>query len=70
MHFPDLLLVGGHHHQHFLPTAISDTRDENNKAGIIARSNHQRPGIDYNESSFSVMHSESLRTLLALPLTN
>jgi len=27
---------------------LSDTSFEKNKAGIVARANHERPGIDYN----------------------
>ena len=38
--------------------------------GIAAPSNHERPGIDYYESSSSIMHPESLRALLALPLAD
>jgi transposase InsO family protein len=39
---------------------------DKNKARLVARGNHQRPGIDYNESFSPVMRLESLRTLLAL----
>jgi len=39
---------------------------EKNKARVVARGNHQRPGVDYNESFSPVMRLESLRTLLAL----
>jgi len=39
---------------------------EKNKAPLVARGNHQRPGVDYNELFSPVMCLESLRTLLAL----
>jgi len=39
---------------------------EKNKARLVARGNHQRPGVDYDESFSPVMRLESLRTLLAL----
>jgi hypothetical protein len=39
---------------------------EKNNASLVTRGNHQRPGIDYNESFFPPMRLESLRTLLAL----
>ena len=39
---------------------------ERNKGRLVARSNHQRPGIDYGESFSPVMRLESLRTILAL----
>ena len=66
----DLLLVGGHHHHHFSPTAVSDPSFEKEKVGLVDLGNLQRPGIDYNESSSSVMRVECLRTLLALTLTD
>jgi hypothetical protein len=37
-----------------------------NKAWLVARGNHQHPGIDYNKSFLPVMCLESLHTLLAL----
>ena len=46
---------------------LTDKSFKKNKAGIIALSYHERPGIDYSESSSSVMRHESLHTLLALP---
>ena len=39
---------------------------EKNKARLVGRGNHQRPGIDYGLSFVPVMRLESLRTLLAL----
>jgi len=39
---------------------------EKNKGRLVARGNHQRPGIDYGESFSPVMRLESLRTTLAL----
>ena len=36
---------------------------EKNKARLVARGNHQRPVVDYNESFSSVMRLELLRTL-------
>jgi hypothetical protein len=39
---------------------------DKHKARLVARGNHQRPGIDYGESFAPVMRLESLRTLLAL----
>ena len=39
---------------------------EKNKARLVARGNHQRPGVDYNESFSPVMQLESLCTLLAV----
>jgi len=39
---------------------------EKNEARLVARGNHQRPGVDYGESFSPVMRLESLRTLLAL----
>jgi len=39
---------------------------EKNKGRLVARGNHQRPGIDYGESFLPVMCLESLRTILAL----
>ena len=36
------------------------------KGRLVARGNHQRPGIDYGESFSPVMRLESLRTILAL----
>ena len=42
---------------------------EKNKGRLVARGNHQRPGIDYGESFSPVMRLESLRTLLALAAT-
>jgi len=39
---------------------------EKNKGRLVARSNHQRPGIDYGESFLPIMRLESLRTILAL----
>jgi len=37
-----------------------------NKAPLVARSNHQYPGVDYGGSFSPVLHLDSLRTLLAL----
>lgn len=37
-----------------------------NKARLVARGNHQCPGIDYGESFSPVMHLESLHILLAV----
>ena len=42
---------------------------EKNKARLVARGNHQRPGIDYNESFSPVMRLESLRTIISLAAT-
>ena len=39
---------------------------EKNKARLVARGNHQLPGVDYGESFSPVMRLESLRTLLSL----
>ena len=39
---------------------------EKNKGRLIARDNHQRPGINYGESFSPVMRLESLHTILAL----
>ena len=39
---------------------------DKNKARLVARGNHQRPGIDYGESFSPVMRLESLRVLLSL----
>jgi hypothetical protein len=39
---------------------------EKNKARLVALGNHQRPGVDYNESFSPIMRLESLRTLLAI----
>jgi len=39
---------------------------DKNKARLVARGNHQRPGIDYGESFSPVMRLESLRALLSL----
>ena len=39
---------------------------EKNKGRLVARGNHQRPGIDYGESFSPIMRLESLRTILAL----
>ena len=43
---------------------------DKNKARLVARGNHQRPGIDYDESFARVIRLESLRTLLALAASN
>ena len=43
---------------------------DKNKARLVARGNHQRLGIDYNESFAWVIRLESLRTLLALVASN
>jgi len=37
-----------------------------NKGQLVARGNHQRPGIDYEESISPVMRLNSLRTIFAL----
>ena len=42
---------------------------ERNKGRLVARGNHQRPGIDYGESFSPVMRLESLRTILAQAAT-
>ena len=39
---------------------------EKNKGRLVARGNHQRPGVDNGESFSPVMRLESLRTILAL----
>ena len=39
---------------------------EKNKARLVTRGNQQSPGIDYLKSFSTVMHLDSLRTLLAL----
>ena len=39
---------------------------ERNKGILVARGNHQYPGIDYGELFSPVVHLESLRTILAL----
>jgi len=39
---------------------------ERNKGRLVARGNHQRPGIDYGKSFSPVMRLKSLRTILAL----
>lgn len=39
---------------------------EKNQGWLVARDNHQRPGIDYDESFLPVMRLESLRTILVL----
>ena len=39
---------------------------EKNKGRHVARGNHQRPGIDYEESLLPIMRLESFRTILAL----
>ena len=39
---------------------------ERNKGRLVARSNHQRPGINYGGSFSPVMRLKSLRTILAL----
>ena len=43
---------------------------DRNKAHLVTRGNHQRPGIDYNESFAWVIRLESLCTLLALAASN
>lgn len=45
---------------------FKDGTFDKNKARIVARGNHQRPGIDYGKSFSPVMRLESLRVLLAL----
>ena len=42
---------------------------DKNKGRLVARVNHQRPGVDYGESFSPVMRLESLHTLLALAAT-
>jgi Reverse transcriptase (RNA-dependent DNA polymerase) len=42
---------------------------ERDKGRLVARGNHQRPGIDYGESFSPVMRLESLHTILALAAT-
>ena len=42
---------------------------DKNKGSLVARGNHQRPGIDHGESFSPIMRLESLRTLLALAAT-
>ena len=39
---------------------------ERNKGRLVARGNHQRPGIDSGESFSPVVRLDSLRTILAL----
>ena len=39
---------------------------ERNKGRLVARGNHQRPGIDYGELFSPFMRLEPLRTILAL----
>ena len=41
-----------------------------NKVRLVTRGNHQRPGIDYDESFAWVIRLKSLRTLLALAASN
>ena len=43
---------------------------DKNKVHLVAQGNHQRPGINYNESFAWVIHLESLCTLLALVASN
>ena len=43
---------------------------DKHKVRLVARGNHQRPGIDYGESFTPVMCLESLRTLPALAASN
>ena len=43
---------------------------DKNKVRLVAQGNHQRPGINYNESFAQVICLESLRTLLALVASN
>ena len=43
---------------------------DKNKVCLVTQGNHQRPGIDYDESFAQVIRLESLRTLLALAASN
>ena len=43
---------------------------DKNKVHLVAQGNHQRLGIDYNESFAQVIRLESLHTLLALAASN
>ena len=43
---------------------------DKNKVRLVTRGNHQRPGIDYDESFAWVIRLKSLRTLLALAASN
>ena len=43
---------------------------DKNKARLVTRGNHQRPGIDYDESFAQVIRLKSLCTLLALAASN
>ena len=41
-----------------------------NKVHLVTQGNHQRPGINYDESFAQVIHLKPLRTLLALAASN
>ena len=43
---------------------------DKNKAHLVTQGNHQRPGIDYDESFAWVIRLKSLHTLLALAASN
>jgi len=55
------LKLGGVFHRKFMNGIF-----EKNKGRLVARCNHQHPGIDQGESVSPVMRLESLRTILGL----